>query len=104
MFRLAPRRLFPVQPEPGEIIEQRRFEMTSRSSWIDVLYTNQKPPAALKCNLPIKQSRIRMAEMKVAIGRRSESKRWLRADAGQGSVILPQGQKSLAMPLRSQSP
>ena len=68
MLRLASDRLFPVQPQPGEVAEDRRLEGRPAAPDVDVFDPQQKTAARFPRRFEIDQRRKRVSEMQQAVG------------------------------------
>src|SRR2546430_1648926 len=77
IVRLTPHRLFPADAEPSEILVDRLLELRATARGIDVLDSQQKPPAEVARHLVIDQRRERVAEMQVTIRARREAENGL---------------------------
>ena len=73
MFGLPAHRLFPVDPEPGEVVVDALLEFRRAALEIDVLDAQQEPPACARRPFAVENRRKRMAEMQFAIGARREA-------------------------------
>ena len=59
--------LVPVEPEPGQVTVDRRFEFGSRAGRIDVLHAQQEAAAAGRGKVMVEQRRKRMAKMQQTV-------------------------------------
>ena len=66
MLGLPPHFAIPIQPEPGKVLPDCQIELGPASSGVDVLDTQQEPPARLARRLPAFPSRADMTEMQIA--------------------------------------
>ncbi len=73
MLRLAPHRLLPVEPEPPQVLEDRRLVFRPAAGRVDVLDAEQEPAARLPGHAGVEHRRIGMTEMQVAVGARRKS-------------------------------
>ena len=78
MLGLPPHRVLPVQPEPRQILIDRRLELGPASRRVDVLHAEQEPAAGPARHVEVHQRRERMAEMQVAVRARCETENGLR--------------------------
>ena len=73
-FALPPHRGFPIDPEPGEIIKDRRFIFGAAARGIDILDPHQEAPAVRPGQPPASQRRQRMAAVEPPGGRRGKAR------------------------------
>ena len=73
MPRLPPHRGFPCDPEPSEVLVDRRLEFRPAAVGVDVLDAQQKPSPSLTGQIEIQQGRISVAEMKITVRARRKT-------------------------------
>ena len=81
MLGLPPDRLFPCEPEPGEILVDRRLEFRPAARRVDILDAQQQAPAGRPRHVEVEERRQRMAEMQIAVRARREAENGLRHDS-----------------------
>ncbi len=74
MVGLAPHRFLPFELEPGEIVEDRGFELRPATSPVDVLDPQQKPAARGSRNVVIDDRGKGVAEMQETVRARRKAK------------------------------
>src|SRR5580693_8423205 len=66
MLRLHPDVAVPIEPEPGEVVDNRRRELRAAAPGIDVLQPQQEFPARFPRPPPGEQRRMGVAQMQAA--------------------------------------
>lgn len=74
MFGLAPHRLFPIEAEPGEVLEDRGLEFRPAARPVDILDPQQETAAHGCRHVVIEDRRQGVAEMQETVRTRRETK------------------------------
>jgi DNA-3-methyladenine glycosylase II len=73
MLGLAPDRVFPFEPKPRQILQNRDLELRAAAAAVNVLDPQYEPSALLSRRAPGKESRMSMTEVKQARGARRKT-------------------------------
>ena len=78
MLGLTPMGRLEGDPQPGEVLDHRRFEMRRAAGAVDILDAQQQPAAKHGRQPLVLQRAQRMAEMEQSVGARGETQDRLR--------------------------
>ncbi len=87
MLRLAAHRALPRQPEPFEVLEDRRLEFRPAARRVDILDAQQNSAAASSRRVTVDERRERVAKMQIAVRARRETKDRARRDPARHAPV-----------------
>src|SRR5579862_6349705 len=74
MLGLPPHVAIPIETEPGEVFADRRVEPGTAAAAVDVLDTQEKPPAGLARRMPAFPGRTNVAQVQISGRARRETR------------------------------